>query len=74
VSLGDEFTLAVTAGPGAPALEAAARNRAVALHVLDLRGRNLCDRLGHDLLLVRPTSTSPGQATRRSTLPPMQSR
>ncbi|HEY0813151.1 MAG TPA: FAD-dependent monooxygenase [Pseudonocardia sp.] len=51
-ALGDGFTLVVTAGSGAPGLEAAAR--AVPLTVLDLRGRDLRDRYGHDLLLVRP--------------------
>lgn len=51
-ALGEEFTLVVTAGAGAPTLTAAAQN--VPLHVLDLRCRNLRDRYGHDLLLVRP--------------------
>ena len=53
-ALGDGFALVVTAGSGAPALEAAARDRAVPVHVLDVRHRDLRHRISHDLLLVRP--------------------
>ena len=52
--LGDGLTLVITAGSGAPALEDAAHRRGAPLRVLDLRGRDLCDRYGHRLLLVRP--------------------
>jgi hypothetical protein len=54
-ALGDHLTLRVLGGNAAAvgAFDTAARQRAVPLAVADLRRRDLCDRYGCDLVLVR---------------------